>query len=231
MAGLTLPLVLLPGMMCDARLFAPQIAHLSAGRSIMVADLSRDATITAMAARVLAEAPPVFALAGLSMGGIVAMEVLRQAPDRVARLALIATNPLAETAEVQAGRAPQMTRAKRGDLAGLMAEAFIPRYLAHPAPALADLCAQMAADLGPKVFLRQSQALAGRRDQTDTLAAVTCPTLILSGELDQLCPPARHDLMQDLIPHARRVRLADTGHLPVLENPEPTNKALSQWLL
>ncbi|MFN3664149.1 alpha/beta fold hydrolase [Yoonia sp.] len=231
MAGLTLTLLLLPGMMCDARLFAPQIAHLSAGRSIIVADLSRDESIAAMAARVLDEAPPVFALAGLSMGGIVAMEMLRQSPDRIARLALIATNPLAETEEVRAVRAPQMERAKRGDLAGLMTEALIPRYLARPAPDIADLCLQMAADLGPEVFLRQSQALAGRRDQSAVLAAATCPTLILSGELDQLCPPSRHDLMHELMPHAHRVSLPDTGHLPVLENPELTNKALSQWLL
>lgn len=227
---MALPLVLLPGMMCDARLFAPQIAALSAGRSLLAADLSRDDTIPAMAARLLAEAPAVFALAGLSMGGIVAMEVLRLAPERVARLALIATNPMAERPEVQAGRAPQMARVEAGGLAAVMAQDFIPRYTARPDPRIATLCAGMASDLGMQVFLRQSRALRDRPDQTATLARATCPVLILSGAEDRLCPPDRHALMHRLMPHGQRIELVGTGHLPVLENPDATNKALSQWL-
>lgn len=228
---MALPLILLPGMMCDARLFGPQLAALSAGRTLIAADLSRDDSIPAMAARVLAEAPPVFALAGLSMGGIVAMEMLRQAPDRVARLALMATNPLAETPQVQAGRAPQMARAEAGDLPGLMADDFIPRYIARPSALIAGLCAAMAQDLGAGVFLRQSRALRDRPDQTAVLAASRCPVLILSGAGDRLCPPDRHALMHRLMPHAHRIELPATGHLPVLEEPNATNEALSQWLI
>ncbi|MCB1407476.1 MAG: alpha/beta hydrolase, partial [Rhodobacteraceae bacterium] len=116
---MTLPLVLLPGMMCDGRLFAPQIAALGR-RAVMVAPVTEHDSVQALAAAILAHAPPRFALAGLSMGGIVAMEVLRQAPKRVARLALLDTNPLAETPEVQARRGPQIARALAGGLVHVM---------------------------------------------------------------------------------------------------------------
>lgn len=226
---MTVPLVLLPGMMCDARLFLPQIAALSAGRSVLCADLSRDETIAAMAARVLVEAPPSFAMAGLSMGGIVAMEMLRQAPDRIARLALLDTNPLAEAPEIRAGRAAQIKRAET-DLDAMMLDTFLPRYLARPDDGISATCRDMARDLGPRVFRRQSLALRNRPDQTETLRAARLPTLILNGAEDGLCPPARHDLMHALMPHARRVQIAGAGHLPVLEDPDATNEALCQWL-
>ncbi|WP_425073369.1 alpha/beta fold hydrolase [Sagittula sp. S175] len=224
------PLLCLPGMMCDARLFAPQIAGLSGGRMVACMDISRHATVAALAEAVLREAPPRFALAGLSMGGIVAMEVLRQAPERVERLALLDTNPLAELPEVQAGRAAQVARAEGGDLGAMMADTFVPRYLARPDPEIARMCEAMALDLGPQVFVRQSLALRDRPDQCATLAGFDGPTLILCGAQDALCPVARHELMHGLMPHAEYVVIGGAGHLPTLETPDIVTEALRQWL-
>jgi pimeloyl-ACP methyl ester carboxylesterase len=225
------PLLLLPGMMCDARLFAPQIAALSAGRMVACADISAHDTVAALAAQVLRDAPPVFALAGLSMGGIVAMEVLRQAPERVDRLALLDTNPLAETAEVQVGRAAQMDRAARGDLLAMMADTFIPRYCAGPSATIEADCMAMAQALGPDVFARQSRALRDRPDQCAVLKAFEGPALILCGAEDKLCPVTRHDLMHGLMPHADYVIVEQAGHLTTLEEPDKVTEALRRWLI
>ncbi len=227
-----IPLVFLPGMMCDARLFAPQIAALSATRTVSCAALTGYDSMGALAAEVLHNAPPRFALAGLSMGGILAMEVLRQAPDRVAGLALLDTNPLAETPEIKAKRAPQIEAAQTGGLAELMTDIMIPNYLATPDPAhpISTLCLEMALALGPEVFVRQSRALRDRPDQCATLRSFVGPALILCGAQDRLCPVARHELMQDLMPHSRLDVLPDCGHLPTLEAPKQTTAALTRWL-
>lgn len=224
------PLLLLPGLMCDARLFAPQIAALSAHRSVIVPWLGGAETMAALAAQVLQQAPPVFALAGLSMGGIVAMEMVRQAPARVARLALMDTNPLAEVPEVQARRQPQIDRALAGGLAGVLREAMIPMYLAAPDPALEALCLEMALDMGPQVFARQSRALRARADQCETLQRYSGPSLVLTGAHDRLCPMERHTLMQELMPQSRLVVIEGAGHLPTLERAQATNTALRGWL-
>ncbi|MGZ9811448.1 alpha/beta fold hydrolase [Pseudoroseicyclus sp. H15] len=237
MAGLTdrgsgaLPLLLLPGMMCDARLFAPQIAALSAGRTVQVPALTDAETMEALGARVLAEAPPRFALAGLSMGGILVMEMLRQAPERIERVAFLDTNPRAELPEVQANRAPQVARVREEGLAPVLRREVFPHYL-HPEsdPALLDLCEEMALALGPDVFERQSLALRDRADAQEVLAAVRQPTLILTGEDDRLCPMDRHARIHELIPHARLVIVRQAGHLPTLEQPEAVNVALANWL-
>ncbi|KAA2314988.1 alpha/beta fold hydrolase [Pseudooceanicola sediminis] len=227
-----LPLLLLAGMMCDARLFTPQIAAFSARRTVHVPWLGGAETMAALADQVLAQAPPRFALAGLSMGGILAMEMLARAPDRIDRLALLDTNPLAEHPTVQAGRAAQMARARAGDLEAMMQDTFVPNYLASGAGTgpLADLCRSMARDLGAQVFCRQSLALRDRADRQDTLRGLTCPALVLCGQQDRVCPVARHELMRDLIPGARLEVIAGAGHLPVLERPETTNAALRRWL-
>jgi len=224
------PLVLLPGMMCDARLFAPQTAALSGTRAVHHAPLSGHDTVESLAADVLDHAPPLFALAGLSMGGIVAMEIVRQAPDRVARLALLDTNPLAEAAEVKARRVPQIEAARSGALTQVMRQEMKPRYLAAPDEDLLDLCLEMALSLGPEVFERQSRALADRPDQRATLRAYDGPTLLLCGRHDALCPVERHELMHDLMPQARLVIVEDAGHLPVLERPDAVNAAFKRWL-
>ena len=226
------PLVLLPGMMCDARLFGPQIDALSSVCPLHLAMITGHDTVEALVAEVLANAPSRFALAGLSMGGIVAMEILRQAPDRVDRVALLDTNPKAEVEAVQKGREPQIARAKAGALRAVMRDEMKPNYLAdgpNRQPIL-DLCMEMAAALGPDVFVRQSRALQTRPDQQDTLRAVRVPALILCGEEDQLCPLHRHELMHGLIEGSRLDVIPGAGHLPTLEKPAETNAALLEWL-
>jgi pimeloyl-ACP methyl ester carboxylesterase len=227
-----IPLVLLPGMMCDARLYGPQMAVLSGRWPIMLSPIVAHDTIAALAAEVLSHAPPRFALAGLSMGGIVAMEVLRQAPDRVTRLALLDTNPLAEAEEIRLRRGPQIARALDGGLADVMRDEMKPNYLSEGPDkrAILDLCMDMALALGPEVFARQSRALAGRRDQTDTLRAFRGPTLIMMGEDDRLCPRDRHDMMHSLVVESRLVVVRDAAHLPTLEKPHETTAELIRWL-
>ncbi|MFT4743480.1 MAG: pimeloyl-ACP methyl ester carboxylesterase [Yoonia sp.] len=225
------PLLLIPGMMCDARLFAPQIDAFSHDRMIVVAPLIGD-TVTEIAARILDQAPPRFALAGLSMGGIVAMEMWAQAPDRISRIALLDTNPKAEHPTVAANRDPQIAAALAGDLRRVMRDEMKPNYLADgPTQGLIlDLCMSMAEILGPDAFARQSRALQTRPDQQDTLRGVTVPALVLCGATDTLCPVHRHELMASLIPDATLTIIPNAGHLPTLEQPDLTNKALLQWL-
>ncbi|WP_375255704.1 alpha/beta fold hydrolase [Yoonia sp.] len=226
------PLVLLPGMMCDARLFGPQIDAFSHERGVMVAPQNDHDTVQALATDVLAHAPPKFALAGLSMGGIVAMEVFRQAPDRVTRLALLDTNPKAEAPAVAANREPQIAKVRDGQLRAVMRDEMKPNYLTDGPNKgrILDLCMAMAETLGPDVFVRQSRALQTRPDQQQTLRAVKVPTLILCGEDDSLCPLHRHELMHVLIPHSTLTVIRNAGHLPTLEQPDTTNEALAKWL-
>jgi len=226
------PLVLLPGMMCDERLFAPQIAALAKTCDVQTLPITAHDTVEALATDVLKKAPNTFTLAGLSMGGIVAMEVLRQAPERVSKIALLGTNPLAEDPKIAARRLPQMAKAKAGRLADVMQYEMKPYYLADgpQRSAILDLCMDMALDLGADVFVRQSKALASRPDQTDTLRGTDIPALVLCGRHDVLCPVHRHDLMHDLMPNSELQIIETAGHLTTLEAPEQTTTALAHWL-
>ncbi len=226
------PLLLLPGMMCDARLYGPQLAAFSHERAVSVAPMSDHDTVEALAADILAAAPAKFALAGLSMGGIVAMEVFRQAPARVTRLALLDTNPKAEVPEVAARREPQIAKVREGHLRAVMRDEMKPNYLTDGPNMgqILDLCMAMAETVGPEVFVRQSRALQTRPDQQETLKQVVVPTLVLCGEDDALCPIHRHELMHALIPHAQLTIIKQAGHLPTLEQPHATNEALATWL-
>lgn len=228
---MALPLLLLPGMMCDARLFAPQVAAFGAAREVIVPEIGGHDSTAALAAAVLADAPPCFALGGLSMGGILAMEVLRQAPERVDRIALMDTNPRAEADEVRERRGPQIEAALAGRHMEIVEEQMIPNYLAPYAarPDIVALCRDMARDLG-EVFVNQSRALRDRPDQQEALAAATCPALILCGRHDIPCPIERHERMAELMPHATFTIVEEAGHLPVLERPDHTNAALTRWL-
>jgi len=226
------PLILLPGMMCDARLFGPQINALSGRVPLITVPLGGQNTIAALAEEVLSIAPPKFALAGLSMGGIVAMEILRLAPDRVRGLALMDTNPLAELDEVKERRKVQIASVEAGHLERVMREEMKPNYLVESPSrgSILDICMTMALELGPDAFINQSQALRDRTDQTETLRAFELPALILCGQKDTLCPVSRHQLMHDLMPNSTLKIIEEAGHLPSLEQPQETTAALTRWL-
>ncbi len=227
-----LALVLLPGMMCDARLFDHQVAAFSSERAVQVGCLTSADNIQQLAQNVLASAPHEFALAGLSMGGIVAMEVIRQAPERVKRLALLDTNPLPEPDDVRKVRADQVIRVKAGGLENVMREELKPNFLADGPRRtdVLDICMKMALNLGEVAFARQAQAITNRPDQQETLRQVRVPTLVLTGEGDRLCPMDRHRLMHELIPHSTLDVIPSAGHLPTLEQPVLTTRAMQRWL-
>ena len=229
---MTPPLLLLPGMMCDHRLFAPQVAALGPGRQIGVPDFGDGETMEAIAAEILAAAPPRFALAGVSMGGILAMDMMRQAPERISQLALIDTNPFAERDEVRRRRGPQIEAVRQGRLEIIMRDEMKPAYFTHLADSrfLRDLCLEMALSVGPQAFIRQSLALGDRPDYSDVLGKVTCPTLILCGRHDILCPVERHEAMKAMIPHARLHIIEGAGHLPTIEAPDEVTQALHDLL-
>jgi pimeloyl-ACP methyl ester carboxylesterase len=229
---MNVPLVLLPGMMCDGRLFSNQIGILSARLPIHIAPITGHDSIPALAQQVLEQAPPRFSVAGLSMGGIVAMELYRQAPDRIVRLALMDTNPLAEKEEIRSRREVQIAKVQDGGLRQVMEEEMKPLYLVGGPRRLQILkiCMAMALGLGEEVFIHQSVALQGRPDQQNTLRTIKVPTLILHGEGDQLCPPERHELMHELIPGSRLVVIEGAGHLPTLEQPERVTETLLDWI-
>ena len=222
------PLVFLPGMMCDARLFQPQMDALGG----VCLPIDGADTMHALAETVLAGAPDRFALAGLSMGGIVAMEVVRQAPERVTRLALMDTSPLAETPQASTAREPQIVKVRTGKLHALMRDEVVPGYLG-PGPyraEITELMLDMADALGPEVFVRQSRALQRRRDQQGTLRKCKVPTLVLCGAHDEICPVKRHTFMAELIPGAELCVLDNAGHVPSLETPAETTRALRDWM-
>ncbi len=226
-------LVLLPGMMCDASLWAQQLKALSDHYSVTVGDIGGAETIAGIAEQVLARAPSSFSLAGLSMGGIVALEMWRRAPQRIERLALLDTNFRADTPERREMRNRQLASASAGGLEALLREELKPNYLAdchRRNTALLDEVLAMGLKLGPEVFRRQSLALRDRPDSSDTLRAISCPTLVLCGDEDRLCTPDLHREMARQIPGATLHVVAQCGHLCTMEQPDQVNEALIGWL-
>ena len=228
------PLVLLPGSLCDARLFGPLIRVLQR-RPVRVGNIGGAASIATIAQAVLRNAPPRFALAGLSMGGIVAFEIWRQAPQRVAGLALLDTSCAAETPEVRFRRSEEMLRVGTSGTAGLrrlIREFYAPKYFAHRNrhdEQLRDAVVQMATACGPAVLSRQWTALMHRPDSRATLATIDCPALVLCGAEDQLCAPAMHEVMAATLAVQCHV-LGNCGHFPCLEAPRETAELMQAWL-
>lgn len=229
----TSSLVLLPGSLCDWRLWQPQLAALRAEAAVTVGDLTQDDSIGAMARRVLTDAPPRFALAGLSLGGIVALEMVRQAPERVERLALLSTSARPASAQQREQWRHLGALVRDGQLHDVVHERLLPTLFepGRPAePRLTRLVAAMADSVGPTAYLRQLAALSTRADSRPHLAQIACPTLLVAGRLDAVCPVALHEEMAAAITGARLSVIARCGHLSSLEQPRAVGELLRGWL-
>lgn len=228
----SLPLVLVPGLTCTARLYAPQIAALWPFGQVTVADHRRDDDMAAIAARILSNAPPRFALAGLSMGGYIAFAMMRLAPERIAKLALLDTSARADTAEQTAGRKVQIAMAQSGRY-GEIPDLAIPRYLnaKHQRDErLTAIVRQMIEETGPNAFVRQLNAIMSRPDSRPLLASIKCPTLVLVGADDVATPPELNKEIVEGISGAKLMLVPNSGHLTTLEQPDAVNAALAEWL-
>ena len=198
----------------------------------MVAPVTKGERIEEIASTLLDILPARFALAGLSMGAVVPMEILRRAPDRLIRIALLNTHPLAETPVIAANREPQIVKVRSGRFAEVIRDEIGPAALA-PSPYRNEVMAlvtDMAQTLGPEVYIRQARAMQRRKDQQGTLRRCCVPALILCGAHDTLFPVKRHEFMAELIPYAQLRVLEGSGHLPTLEQPDETTAALREWL-
>ncbi len=226
------PLVFLPEMMCDARVFGPQLAALSPHYTLTMAPLTGGDRIEEIASRLLDALPRKFALAGLAMGGCVAMEILRRAPDRLTRIALMNTTALAETPQTAADYEPKIIKARSGLLADAVPEFLSPDQLANGPyrNEVMALVTDMAENLGVDAIIRQARALQRRRDQQVVLRKCKVPALVLCGEEDGIAPIKRHSFMAELIPYAELKVIEGAGHLPTLEQPEATTAAIHDWI-
>jgi pimeloyl-ACP methyl ester carboxylesterase len=224
--------VLVPGLLCSARLYTEQIPALWRFGPVTVADHTRDHRLDHIASRILASAPPRFALVGLSMGGYLAFEVLRQAPERVAALALLDTVAYPERPEQTERRQVQIELARQGRFAEVIDLQF--PLLVHPARLqdedLRGVVRLMAEEVGPEAFIRQQMAIMGRPDSRPDLPGIRCPTLVLVGDGDQLTPPDQAREMAAAIPGSRLVIVPGCGHLSTLERPQAVTEALVEWL-
>lgn len=226
-------LVLLPGTLCDAALFAHQVEHLADIADCVVGDLTRFDTLAATADDVLRTAPERFALAGLSYGGIVALEIMRRAPQRVTRLALLNTNPKAASAELKARQQRFVGMAVLGEFREITTD-FLKDVMLHPDhrrdQELRRKVLAMAENIGMAGFVNQVRAQLARPDSTPFLRHIPCPTLVLTGREDMVCPLALHEEMAQLIPNSRLLIVEHCGHLSTMEQPEIVTAALRQWL-
>jgi len=231
------PLVLVPGLMCDDTVWQHQIAAFAESRSVQVAEHALSDSLGEMAERILDDAEGRFALAGHSMGGRVALEVMARAPDRVSRLALLDTG-YQGLAPGQAGEREKAGRYRLLDMArhdGVLAMAKEWAHgMVHPArlgdEPLMDAIHSMIVRAGVAKFEAQIRALLGRPDRTELLSALRLPTLVLCGHDDSWSPLARHEDIVRLIPGSYLVDIPDCGHMSTMERPEAITRALADWL-
>jgi pimeloyl-ACP methyl ester carboxylesterase len=225
------PLVFLPGLLCDERLWRDQAEALSDIATPFIADLTLDNSVAAMAGRALGAAPDRFALAALSMGGYVAFEILRQAPQRVTRLALFDTSAAPDDPARIAQRKVGIASLKIGRFAGVTTR-LLPQLVhpSHVAGPVGEELKAMAARVGGDAFLRQQQAILGRPDSRPLLATIAVPTLVAVGDGDVLTPPAEALEIHHGIAGSRFHLFRNCGHLPAIEQPRETNEVLRAWL-
>lgn len=226
------PILLLPGLNASARLYAEQTPYLWRFGSVMVPDHTRDDTIAAIGRRILADAPPRFALIGHSMGGYIAFEIMRQAAERVDRLALLDTSARSDTPEQTKSRLECIAMAEQGRLSELNDNVFpvIVHESRYDDMSLRAICDAMSDDIGPAAYVRQHKAIITRPDSRSALAAIRCPTLVLVGDSDLLTPPDLAREIADEIAGAQLVLIPSCGHLSTLEQPAVVNAALGSWM-
>lgn len=226
-------LILVPGLICNQRLWTAQCSGLAALADVTVTEEhTRHENVAAIAAAILATVPARFALAGLSFGGYIALEIMRQAPGRVERLALLDTRAHGDDETVRANRELLIEQSKVGRFLGIT-DALLEKFI-HPARlndrALVEEIKRMAAEVGRDGFIRQQTAIMNRPDSLDDLAAITCPTLVLVGRQDALTTVADHEAMDARLPNSKLVVIEDCGHLSTMERPEAVNAAMRDWL-
>jgi pimeloyl-ACP methyl ester carboxylesterase len=227
-----MPILLIPGLGGSPRIYAPVAAALWQLGPVTVANHVRDDNMAVIARRILAEAPPRFALAGHSMGGYIAFEIMRQAPDRVAKLALINTQARPDSEEARERRKALIARVKGGDYHSVLDDLY-PSFV-HPSrhgdAALRQVVHDMGDDVTAEGFVRQLTAIMARPDSRPTMAAIRCRTLVLTSDTDNTLSNTLSKEMAEGIPDARLVVIPDCGHLPQLEKPRETADALTAWL-
>lgn len=225
-------IVFIPGLLCTAELYAPQLRALRDVARAQVADHTCGASMHDIAASILTSAPETFALCGLSMGGYLAFEIMRQAPQRVTKLALLDTAAKADTAERSVARSALVARAEQdgiGAIAKLLAPGWV-HQRRHNDTRLLETVGRMAANTGVTHFARQQAAIAGRADSVPDLGAIRVPTLVLVGREDEATPVMDAEVIAHGIRGSRLTVLEDCGHLSTLEQPDAVNAALLAWL-
>lgn len=225
------PIVMIPGLLCTEDLYRAQIAALPSG-TVYLADTRSADTIPAMAEQLVADAPAHFTLCGLSMGGYVALEVMRLAPERVTSLLLLATSARADTAEQTALRRRLVALAYEKGIAAV-AEVLTDRLLGPDGRNDSELCRRiiaMAEAIGIDGFARQQEAIIRRRDQTQLLPRIAVPTTLMAGTADQIIPPACSRNMAAAIPDATFELLEGLGHMLTMEAPKVVSEAVGRLL-
>ena len=213
-------------------MYAAQIPPLWRVGPVTIADHTRADSMSGIAQDILYAAPPRFALVGLSMGGYIAFEMLRQAPQRITKVALLDTSARADAPEQSAMRRAQMSLAAQGRLAEVL-EQQLPRLVGRARredAALREVFKLMAEEVGAAAFIRQQTAIMGRTDSRPTLGDIRCPALVLVGAEDELTPPERAAEIAGGIAGARLVTVPHSGHVSTLEQPEEVTRALLEWL-
>ncbi len=224
--------VLIPGMLCSARLYEQLSPTVWTYGGVTIADNRRDTTVTAMAQRLLTAAPERFVLVGLSMGGYVALEVIRLAPERIAGLALISTSARPDSPDQVASRREQERAVAAGRFGDLVAAVYpVMVDAANIARSdLADFWSTMAAEVGPDAFLSQLEAVIGRPDSRPDLASIRCPTAVVHGTGDRLIAPDNSLEICDAVPDAQLTLVPDAGHMIAQEQPRALAAAVTELL-